>query len=144
MKPSKDYEYLMKTDPCQLCVCCDNQYVEGEDYPCAICHNFSEFIPAEGDVPSETNWLNNIIEYKEALDLIDEVTDKIHQLDAVMPDIAILYHADGFLNYLKFVKNSSAESWMFGPDDFGGPCYDGGLLVNCDECSKTTCPYRGR
>lgn len=90
----------------------------------------------------ETNFLNDVMDYITVIELMDEITDKIHVLDEKVPGIAS--QAESLLNYFNAVKASSAEAWMLGPDDLGGPCYDGSVLVTCDECTKDTCPYRGR
>jgi hypothetical protein len=140
MKP--DYDWYLHHDPCKICVFCSNQYVESDCYPCSICHNFSEFIPEGGEGPVETNFLNDIMDYIQVIELMDEITDKIHILDEKVPGIAS--QAESLLNYFNAVKASSAEAWMLGPDDLGGPCYDGGVLVTCDECTKDVCPYRGK
>lgn len=142
MKPEKDYEWYLHHDPCKICVCCSNQYVEDDNYPCSICHNFSEFVPEGGEGPVETNFLNDIMDYMQVIELMDDVIEKIHVLDEKVPGIA--QQASELLAYFNAVKASSAESWMLGPEDLGGPCYDGGVLVSCDECSKDICPYRGR
>lgn len=140
MKPGKDYEYYLHHDPCKVCVCCDNQYVESDDYPCSICHNFSEFIPSGGESPVESNWLNDIIEFQEVLDLVDNITEKIFLLDEKVPGIA--QHAEELLTYLRAMKTSGADAWLIG-EDYGGPCYDGQTLISCGECPKDTCPYKG-
>lgn len=146
MKPSKDYEYYLHHDPCKVCICCNNQYVESDEYPCSVCHNFSEFIPEGGESPVESDWLNNVYEYTEVLELMDEIIDKIHMLDEKIPNAGIDKHAEELLSHINILKASSAENWMFDPRDFGGPCYDTstGSIVDCDECSKQSCAFKGR
>lgn len=143
MKPSKDYDYYMEHDPCVICVCGNNQGVDSEEpYPCSVCYNYSEFIPEGGDGPVESDWLNNVWDYQEVLDIMDEIVTKIHLLDEKIPDASIDRHADELLSYIQALKASSAEAWMFDPRDMGGPCFDGDSLVDCEECSRFTCPYR--
>ena len=142
MKPEKDYEWYLHHDPCKICICSSNQYVESDTYPCSICNNFSEFIPEGGEGPVETNFLNDICDYMEVIERMDSVIENIHILDEMVPGIE--QKAQGLLSYFNAIKAASSEAWMLSPDDLGGPCYDGGLLVTCDECTKDTCPYRGR
>ena len=92
----------------------------------------------------ETDWLNNVWDYQEVLDIMDDIVTKIHLLDEKIPNAGIDKHAENILSYIQMLKKSSADAWMFDPSDFGGPCFDNGMMVTCEECSKTTCPYNGR
>lgn len=134
-------------DYCKSCLYRYNELL-GNPWPCNMCMGFNEYIPDECDNPGEFGSLDDPRVWTKVLDLIDDLICRIDNLERLLPDFGVEDNSSRFSIYLASIKHSIIECYVLPNNndiDLGGPCFDGeGNQVDCDICSKDSCPYRRR
>ena len=126
---------------CNECVFKFNELL-GNPSPCNCCMRMSEYIPIDDELYREAFWLEDPIVCNKIMDIIDDVVQKVDDLDTLLPDKGVNAKGEGFVTYLKILKELIAENYI-DQGDLYGPCIGEDECRSCtkQQCDPNACPF---